>query len=174
MDAIPSNYSPAPTWVNSTDVGWSGYYTGGPQNDEGLLYQWSAAMNTSTTERAQGVCPTNWHVPSDCEIMYLENNLGMSTADQGTTGWRSSGTVGSKLSTLTSSGNNNSGFTALFGGNSTATGTFRYRGVDGNWWSSSDASTSSAYYRRCLNSQTGVSRSISIKALALSVRCLKD
>ncbi len=174
MDSIPSNYSPVPTWVNYTDVGSSGYYTGGPHTNEGRLYQWSAAMNGSTAERAQGVCPTGWHVPSDCEIMYLESNLGMSTADQGNTGWRYSGTVGSKLSTLTSSGNNNSGFTGLFSGYLHDSGIFYDRGTFGFWWSSSEASTTDAYNRYVLGSQTGVYRTSNTKALALSVRCLKD
>jgi type II secretion system protein G len=60
------------TWVNNTDVGWCGYYTGGPFANEGLLYQWSAAMADSTTEGAQGICPTGWHVPTDAELVALE------------------------------------------------------------------------------------------------------
>jgi len=174
MDAIPSNYSPVPTWVNSTDVGWSGYHTSGPYTDEGRMYQWSAAMNGSTAERAQGVCPAGWHVPSDCEMMYLENNLGMSTADQGNLGWRSSGTVGSKLSTFTSGGNNNSGFTALLGGYRVANGTFNSRGPYGYWWSSSETSATFAYYQALDSSQTGVRRLSSSKAHGFAVRCLKD
>ena len=174
MRTIPSNYSPSPTWVNSTDVGWSGYYTSGPFTNEGLLYQWKAAMNGATTERSQGVCPTGWHVPSDCEWMYLENNLGMSTADQGTTTYRSSGTVGSDLSTLTSSGNNNSSFSALLGGFRFTSGTFVYRGADGYWWSSSETSASNAFDRALSSSQTGVSRYSDNKAFGFSVRCLKD
>ena len=174
MDTIPSTYSPSPTW-SSTDVGWSGYYTGGPYTNEGLLYQWSAAMNGSTAERAQGVCPTNWHVPSDCEWMYLESNLGMSTADQGiSSSWRNSGSVGSKLSTATSSGNNNSGFTALLAGGRYHNNVFGARGTLGGWWSSSETSASVAQGRHLLSSQAGVYRYISSKAGGFSVRCLKD
>jgi uncharacterized protein (TIGR02145 family) len=171
----PSAYDPAPTWVNSTDVGWSGVYTGGPFTNEGLLYQWSAAMNGSTTERAQGVCPTGWHVPSDCEWMYLENTLGMSTTDQlVNNSWRSSGSVGSKLSTLTSSGTNSSGFTALLAGLRSTNGTFNDRGSYGHWWSSSEASTTFARRRYLVSSQVGVARASSSKANGYSVRCLKD
>jgi uncharacterized protein (TIGR02145 family) len=174
MDTIPSNYSPSPTW-SSTDVGWSGYYTAGPFTNEGLLYQWSAAMNGSTAERAQGVCPTDWHVPSDCEWMYLENNLGMSTADQGSSSsWRNSGSVGSKLSTATSSGNNNSGFTALLAGLRNSLGAVDYRGSSGLWWSSSETSATNAQLRYLYGSQAGVLRSSYNKAFGFSVRCLKD
>lgn len=114
MNITPSNFNPAPTYVIGTDNGWSGVYTGGPFADKGLLYQWSAAMNNSTTERSRGICPSGWHIPSDCELMYLENTLGMSTAQQISTGTRTNGTVGSDLSLLTGSGNNNSDLQLYF------------------------------------------------------------
>jgi uncharacterized protein (TIGR02145 family) len=182
-------------WTDSNpgDIGSWGYYNTGntsgsagwsttePADGEGLLYQWSAAMNGDTTERAQGVCPTDWHVPSDCEWMYLENSLGMTTADQQLTGFRNSGTVGSKLSTLTDNGNgaNSSGFTALLAGNrfSSGGGTFVNRGDFGLWWSSSETGPSSgtAYRRRVDISEVGVNRSSNrTKAFGFSVRCLKD
>ncbi len=165
------------------DIGSWGYYntssntawaTSENAAGEGLLYQWSAAMNGSTTERAQGVCPTDWHVPSDCEWMYLENTLGMSTADQQGTGLRNSGSVGSKLSNLTSSFTNSSGFTALLAGNRITNGTFGSRSSVGNWWSSSWASHTHAQWRDLLSSQAGVRRNSSFKAFGFSVRCLKD
>lgn len=41
----------------------------------GRLYTWQQAMNGSTTEGAQGICPQGWHVPSKAEVesifMYL-------------------------------------------------------------------------------------------------------
>jgi uncharacterized protein (TIGR02145 family) len=168
----------SPTWANATDVGWYGYYSTTYQAaGEGTLLQWSAAMNGATTERAQGVCPTDWHIPSDCEWMYLENTLGMTTAEQQLTGLRNSGTVGSKLSTLTSGGTNSSGFTALLAGIRINLGPFVIRGVNGFWWSSSEASATKAPYRKLSSGQTGqvgVIRTSDSKASALSVRCLKD
>jgi uncharacterized protein (TIGR02145 family) len=108
--------------------------------------------------------------------MYLENSLGMTTADQEQTGWRDSGTVGSKLSTLTDSGNgtNSSGFTALLAGYRFAIGTFNFRGTRGRWWSSSEASATYAHSRGLNSSQVGVLRSSRNKADGFSVRCLKD
>jgi uncharacterized protein (TIGR02145 family) len=108
--------------------------------------------------------------------MCLENSLGMTTADQQDTGFRNSGTVGSKLSTLTDNGNgtNSSGFTALLAGSRTANGTFSLRGTSGYWWSSSEASATAAHYRALRSSQVGVYRYSYIKATGFSVRCLKD
>jgi len=31
----------------------------------GMFYQWSAAMNGSTDELAQGICPEGWHIPTN-------------------------------------------------------------------------------------------------------------
>ena len=175
QESIDVNPTESPTWVNSSDEGWYGYYDDNYQGaGEGTLLQWSAAMDGATTERAQGVCPTDWHIPSDCEWMYLENTLGMTTADQQGTGFRNSGTVGSKLSTLTDNGTNSSGFTALLTGYRYTSGTFYSRGPYGYWWSSSDSSATSAHARNLNSSQAGVNRSSYNKAFGFSVRCLKD
>jgi uncharacterized protein (TIGR02145 family) len=175
QESIDVNPTESPTWVNSSDVGWYGYYNDNYQAaGEGTLLQWSAAMNGATTERAQGVCPTDWHIPSDCEWMYLENSLGMTIAEQQGTGWRNSGTVGSKLSTLTANGTNSSGFTALLAGSRFTNGAFGNRGTFGYWWSSSETSATNAHYRSLHSSPAGVRRHSRNKAFGFSVRCLKD
>jgi len=160
----------------ATTTGASGWATTVPAAGEGLLYQWSAAMNGSTTERAQGVCPTGFHIPSDCEWMYLEHGQGMLISQQTTIGWRSTTGEGSKLSNLTSSGNNSSGFTALLAGHRRTDGTFGSSGSDGYWWSSSEdgATATHALYRNLNSSQAGVGRFTYYEALGFSVRCLKD
>jgi uncharacterized protein (TIGR02145 family) len=163
----------------TTSDGSAGWSPTAPADDEGLLYQWSAAMNGATTERAQGVCPTDWHVPSDCEWMYLENSLGMTTAEQQDTFFRSSGSVGSKLSTLTDNGGgtNSSGFTALLAGYRSYNGRFANRGTIGHWWSSSSeaGATNNAHTRTLAINQVSVNRgSHHDRAHGYSVRCLKD
>ncbi len=177
------------TWLasNPADIGSWGYYntvttngtagwgTTEPAAGEGLLYQWSAAMNGSNTERAQGVCPPGWHIPSDCEWMYLEHGQGMSIAEQTKNNiWRSTTGEGSKLSTLILSGNNSSGFTALLVGYRFADGTSGSRGA-GDFWSSSEATTATnAQSRNLISYNAGVGRNGLFKARGLSVRCLKD
>jgi uncharacterized protein (TIGR02145 family) len=169
-----------PTWVNSTDVGWNGYYTSGPFTNEGRLYQWSAAMNASTTERAQGICATGFHVPSDCEWMYLENAMGMITADQEASGFRdtpSSGTgTDSHLSTLTltADATNKSGFSALFAGHRNTGGGFSARNSNSYWWLSSASGASNAFSRSLHTGYRGVDRNASDIAHGFFVRCLKD
>ena len=135
-------------------------------------------MNNSATERAQGACPSGFHVPSDCEWKYLEHGQGMSISNQNASGsgFRNIGSVGSKLSTLTSSGTNSSGFTALLAGYRPVTGSagpFSSRGTSGYWWSSS-LYYGNGLYRSLASNQAGVTRYFLNMAGGLSVRCLKD
>ncbi len=52
------------------------------ENDEanceayGGLYTWDAAMDGSSTEGAQGLCPDGWHIPSDADWAVLFDYLG--------------------------------------------------------------------------------------------------
>lgn len=159
----------------TTTNGTAGWATAEPATNEGLLYQWSAAMNGSTRERTRGVCPAGWHIPSDCEWMYLEHGLGMFISEQTTNSLtpRIAGSVGSKLSSFTSSGNNSTGFTGLLAGFRNSEGPFAGRTVLTHFWSSSESSTTNAQ-RRSLQNSTGVVRFSSNKAFGFSVRCLKD
>jgi uncharacterized protein (TIGR02145 family) len=153
-------------WTSNVDTGWNGYYNGSYQADiEGTLYQWSAAMNGSTTERAQGVCPTGWHVPSDCEWMYLENTLGMTTAQQQATSWRGLG-EGTQLKWGV--------FRGRLAGLRNKDGRFTSRGVDVSYWSSSRISIFSAYIRNVYYGSSKVLRTPRFMSYAFSVRCLKD
>lgn len=164
--------------------GFQGYYnnTSAGTGDDGKLYAWSRAMNGSSTERDRGICPTGWHVPSDCEWIYLEASLGMNAAQQDDTGLRNSCKVGDKLSNEMVYGNNSSGFSALFAGQriSDITGTFRFvdQNFAGYFWTSSTLNTSGRY-RRLMGSLLGgaaggVERRAGSKTIAYSVRCIKD
>ena len=46
--------------------------TNHPKRPDGGLYQWDEAMQYSTTEGAQGICPSGWHIPTDAEWHTLE------------------------------------------------------------------------------------------------------
>jgi len=160
---------------DTTNNGTAGWRTDAPALNEGLLYQWSAAMAGSTTERAKGVCPAGWHIPSDCELMYLEHGQGMSIAQQTTNGaWRNTTDEGQKLKGIGGSWNNSSGFTALMPGFRTPSGAFANRLFATNFWTSSETASTFARMRSLLGSQAGVFRGMSNKATGQSVRCLKD
>ncbi len=149
------------TWVNSTDVGWCGYYTGGPYANEGLLYQWSAATQAS-------LCPTGWHIPTDTEYKTLEMYLGMTQVQADVTNWR-----GTNQGTQLKSGGT-SGFNALLVGYRSANGSFYNRTMYGNFWSSSQYSSTNIWYRALYSLYATVYRYYTLKAYGFSIRCLKD
>jgi len=190
--AYANSYT-ASSWLatSSGDVGYWGFYntanetgssgwgTTEPTNTdghEGLLYQWSAAMNGATAERSRGICPVGFHIPSDCEFMYLEHGLGMKVSEQNTIGWRgqlSTEVVGTKM-TKAGGFNNVSGFSALFPGTRANIGLFYNHSTYGDWWLSSlDASN---FILRDFRSDAnrGMARHSISAAYAYSIRCLKD
>ena len=192
----PSVYSTYTTgsWTNTStgDQGYWGYYhdvttngTAGwkstePAANEGRMYQWCGAMDATISERSRGICPAGWHVPSDCEWMYLEHGQGMSIAFQTTNNaWRANdadnqGTPGYKLRSVGTGQTNASGFSGLLAGARNTDGTFSNRTSSGLWWSSSATGASSASFRYLYSGSRGVYRFSFNKAYGFSVRCLKD
>jgi uncharacterized protein (TIGR02145 family) len=166
-------------YFNTVTTGASGWATTEPAAKVGLLYQWSAAMLGSTTERAQGICPAGWHIPSDCEWMYLEHGQGMSLGVQTLSGLRADdadnkGTPGFKLRSAGTGQTNASGFSVLLYGYRVSDGTFVPNGGYNAFWTSSAASATNASLRYLASGQRGVGRGSDNKSLALYVRCLKD
>ena len=199
LKEVPTNFPDAPNtgnniWLNTTitDTGKWGYYntattngsagwaTSEPVANEGALYQWSAAMNNATAERAQGACPTGFHIPSNCEWTYLEHGLGMSIAEQVIyDNWRANtadnqGTPGYKLRSQGTGQNNASGFSGLLAGRRNSNGTFSNRSSDNFLWSSSAIDATTANRRSLSTGTRGVYSFNPDKAGSFSVRCLKN
>lgn len=155
---------------DSTDI-TSHTYNDDPVNEEtyGRLYSWCVAMNGSTQEKAQGICPVGWHIPSDGEWKTLEMYLGMTQleADMVNT-WRGLG-VGTKLGK-----GGQSGYEALYAGRMTGYGTYSLLNQYEYVWTSNEFGENA--WRRCL--EYGVSTvgrwNTFPKTYAFSVRCIKD
>ena len=144
-----------------------------------VLYQWGAAMNGSTTEGAQGLCPSGWTIPTDQEWKTLEMNLGMTSAQANGTGWR--GTVEGhhlKSSSPDWEGVNLSGLNAKPVGRRTTSGDLVNVGVWSAWYSST-MSSDSAWYRLLGDSSwagadyTKVNRNPVQQANGHAVRCVR-
>ena len=183
------------SWTNTSpgDQGYWGYYhttnetgTSGwrstePATNEGLLYQWCGAMDATISERSRGICPAGFHIPSDCEWMFLEHGQGMSISEQDiNNAWRANtadneGTPGYKLRSAGTGFTNASGFSGLQAGYRNSTlGNF-LDGASGVFlWSSSAVSATTASGRRLDTGDRGVYRYSFPKAHGFSVRCLKD
>lgn len=102
-------------------------------NVYGGLYQWDEAMQYSTIEGVQGICPSGWHLPSDAEWTTLTTFLGGQALaggklkEAGYTHWVSPNTGAS----------NSSGFTTLPGGYRSPYGYFGSLNSYAYLWSSS-------------------------------------
>lgn len=145
----------------------------------GVLYNWTAAMNNSASSnsnpsRIQGVCPIDWHLPSDAEWIQLtdylggEKEAGRKLKEVGTTHWQV------LRGGIQPDATDETGFTALPGGNCFSNGNFYLSRFNGYWWSSTESDSNYALYRVMQNIDSGVQRISINKALGFSVRCVKD
>ncbi len=157
----------------------------------GVLYNWPAAMagqasSNNVPSGVQGVCPVDWHLPSDEEWKILEGEVdsqygypdpewdgtdgrgtdaGGNLKEAGTTHWASPNTGAT----------NSSGFTALPGGFRSTSGSFSSIGLSTNFRTSTDDNGTSYSWGRFLNKDFDeVSRISRNKAYGFYVRCLKD
>jgi uncharacterized protein (TIGR02145 family) len=138
------------------------YYDNDPSNGAkyGKLYNWYAVNDP------RGLAPNGYHIPTDAEWTILEEYLGKDAGEKmkSTSGWKDNG-----------NGTNSSGFSGLPGGFRYDDGTFGSVGKDGYWWSSTEVSTFSAWYRYLFYYDGNVYRAIYFKKeVGLSVRCLRD
>jgi uncharacterized protein (TIGR02145 family) len=167
-------------WATTTSGAYSYYY-----NDPSYDSIYAKQYNWYTTVDSRGLCPTGWHVPSDCEWMYLEGSLGLSIADQQLEEWRGPA-VGVAIKSpmywwgyLTSpapAGTNSSGFSAIPNGHRYPNGSFdNVIGGYANWWTSTSSNNIAAYHRGLVFNNPTISRvSTMDKHWGHSVRCLKD
>ncbi|MBU4338607.1 hypothetical protein KKB43_01530 [Patescibacteria group bacterium] len=137
---------------------------------DGGLYQWNEAMGYVTTEGAQGICPTGWHIPTDAQQYILENYLkdGANTCVSTRTGWDCD-TAGTKLKV-----GGTSGFEGILAGLRSTDGSFYNRLTNAYLWYSSQYDASFAWERILSSGSSTVYRYLSNKAYGFSVRCLKD
>ncbi len=135
----------------------------------GRLYTWEIAMNHSTVEQAQGICPSGWHVPSDDEYKTLEMFLGMTQeeADMENT-WRGD-SVGTRLIV-----GGTSGYDAQLSGRRSSNGVYSLGGIFEYMWTSTEYFDCA--WRRCLdiNSHLCGRWNTFPKSYAFSVRCIKN
>ena len=82
--------------------------------------------------------------------------------------------VKAPIVTFSGNGDNSSGFNGLPGGFCGGNGSFDSMSEGGDWWSSSESFTNSAWDRNLYFSSTKVSRSSNSEYFGFSVRCLRD
>jgi len=139
----------------------------------GGLYQWTEAMQYSTTtESIRGICPENWHIPSDAEQNSLDQylwdpSISPNTCDPARDNAWDCSDAGTKMQV-----GGSSGFDGLMGGYR-FTGIFTTKGTWGYFWSSS-VDGSQAWFRYLNNGGAPVGRNNNWQTAGYSVRCVQD
>jgi uncharacterized protein (TIGR02145 family) len=151
--------TPGYCWYNN-DINYKDIY--------GALYDWYT-VNTGK------LAPTGWHVPSDAEWTILTDFLGGESVAGGK--MKTIGTIeaGTGLWFAPNTGaTNESGFTALPGGNRLYSGVFYDIGNTGFWWSSTETATNTAWYR-ILNRNFSIFYTYDYaENVGFSVRCVRN
>ena len=134
-------------------------------NTYGGLYQWNEAMQYTTAEGAQGICPSGWHIPTYAEFQTLITAVNgdgnaLKAIGQGT---------------VDGAGTNTSGFSALLSGYRYGSGTFGSLSYYAYFWSSTEYYSTGAYYMFLHYSYSSIHLVYySYEASGFSVRCVKD
>jgi len=135
----------------------------------GRLYDWNTAMNgsptsTSTPSGVRGVCPPDWHLPSNMEWTKLTDYVGSDA-----------GTKLKKFGLWYNIDNctDDFGFSAQPGGY--GNGSEFLDIIDGGyWWTATASSDTRARYLSIHDNSSVVSSSYLSKTLLLSIRYVKD
>jgi len=134
----------------------------------GGLYEWPEAMQYSTTEGAQGVCPDGWHIPTDKEWLELEAALGMPPEQLDSIGYR--GTNQGELLRDTV----NIGYNVIMAGIRNVFGSFTTQGHYFSTWTSSSVPSGQAWYRSILHNRGTIRRDTCSTCFGKCIRCIRD
>lgn len=126
----------------------------------GGLYQWNEAMAYSTTPGTKGICPDGWHIPTKAEFETLAATV------------NNDGNTLIKTGEVTGDETNTSGFTALWAGYRTSSGTFGF--YNHYFLSSTEFFSVDTYPMGLSIPNSSIYFSNFNKGYGFSVRCLKD
>lgn len=163
-DPIP-NVTGNTEWFNLTTGAYCDY-SNVPANST----TYGRIFNSYVVDDSRGLCPTNWHVPTNAEWSTLTTFLGgLSIAggklkEAGTTHWNSPNTDAT----------NESGFTALPGGGRGDYGSFIGIGQYGTWYSSTEANPGFFWHRGMSYTSGEVTDGYGAGMYGFSVRCIYD
>jgi len=130
----------------------------------GRLYTWY------TITDSRNICPVGWHVSTDAEWTTMQTYLGGSSLaggkikENGTTHWSAPNTGAT----------NESGFSALPSSYRRRNGEFYGMKNYGNWWSSTEFTSSLAWSWALYHDGAFIARHDSDKKYGFAVRCIKD
>lgn len=142
------------------------YYNNDPVHGKkyGKLYNWFAVHDP------RGLAPLGWHIPTDKEWAMAVSALGGEIIAGGKMKYNGI----SQWQSPNVGGDNSSNFNALPSGMRGIGGKFNFIGESGYFWTRSEYSPSTAWYRVINHHLPTVVRSSEEKVDGLSVRCIAD
>jgi len=163
-----SNVTKASAWSSATFGAWCDYDNNPANGDKyGRLYNWAAIVD------ARRITPVGWHVATDAEWTTLINYLG---GESMAAGKLKEAGIANWLAPNAGS-TNESGFTALAGGERDPFGGFDSLGDTGYWWSTTEntnVAPSEVWFRYMSYRNNKVYHFYDDKRYGFSVRCMKD
>lgn len=187
-DGTPLPTLTNPNWFATSEGAYAIYPNGGVDgidSDEELVEAYGALYNWHAVHDERGLCPVNWHIPTDQDWTDLAEFIGGSDIGNKLKDCRQEDSpLGGNCNTNehprwsshdTHHGTDEFGFSVLPAGRRDAGGTYVFLGTEAWLWSSSESSDEDAFSRRLIN-QSGdfIKNSDSDKRLGLSVRCIMD
>ena len=149
-------------------------------NERGGLYSWDELMQYTTKQRARGICPEGWHIPTDEEIKVLEgmtdSNYPIGHPVWNQTNWRGFDAA-NNLKSISGWINNGNG-TDMYGYCLLATGYWYEGGFfslnEGTTIYSSTRNNNSPWYRGFNAATDQILRNLGTWNSATAVRCIKN
>jgi uncharacterized protein (TIGR02145 family) len=158
----------------------------------GRLYDWATAMalpskcnnvlstgdvDCAISAKHRGICPSNYHIPSDADwnaLMKFANPSCSDNSDCAGAGTKLKSATGWNTGSGYIPGTDDYGFSALPGGYGYSGGIFYDAGNYGDWWSATEGSSGNAYYRYMYYNYEFAYWVNYSKGSLFSVRCLQD
>ena len=162
-DSIP--YVPAPGNWSGLSKGAYCYYVNEPAYYSaiyGALYNWLAVNDN------RNICPSGWHVPTDAEWTTMTSYLGGLSVAGGKM------KVALRWNYPNVGALNTSGFSALPGGDRHEEGTFYDESIYSTFWSSTESTSTNAWYYGTEYYDIAAGRSNYNKKAGFSVRCIRN
>lgn len=141
-------------------------------NDEGAFYELAAAMNGGTSEGERGICPADWHIPTNDDWFALEDAFRGNKVECDP----NRNKIECENAGLELQSGGSSGFESrLPGYRLEDEKNFDFSKAEAVYWSSSlIGSSTKAWVRRFLADEGGIDRAQYEEKFAVSVRCIKD
>jgi uncharacterized protein (TIGR02145 family) len=171
-DGTPIEYpgSDNSTWEKNTEGAYAWHNNDIENKDTyGALYNWNAVTSS------RGLCPVDWHVPTDAEWQTLVDYLGGGDSAGGEMkSTRKEPGPHPRWNNPNTGATNAGGFSGLPAGLRRSNGTFRDIGLYGAWWSTTNGTETDAWHRSIFYIDTTVYHFIYGKGSGMSIRCVRD